>query len=84
MKKELANIKAVLKAAEQHIDGEEIDRAFIDRYISDIIVYPDKEITRFEIHLKAGTTVTKTLQNLTSRAGSNSKKMIKAYEESMR
>ena len=84
MKKELAEIKAILKAAEKHIDGEEIDRAFIDRYISDITVYPDEEITRFEIHLKAGTTVTKTLQNLTSRAGSNSKKMIKAYEESMK
>lgn len=78
MKKELANIKAVLKAAEQHIDGEEIDRAFIDRYISDITVYPDEEITRFEIHLKAGTTVTKALQNLTSRAGSNSKDIITA------
>lgn len=84
MKKELAEIKAILKAAEKHIDGEEIDRAFVDRYISDITVYPDEEITRFEIHLKAGTTVTKTLQNLTSRAGSNSKKMIKAYEESMK
>lgn len=84
MKKELSNIKAILKAAEKHIDGEEIDRAFVDRYISDITVYPDEEITRFEIHLKAGTTVTKTLQNLTSRAGSNSKKMIKAYEESMK
>lgn len=76
MKKELAEIKTILKAAEKHIDGEEIDRAFIDRYISDITVYPDEEITRFEIHLKAGTTVTKTLQNLTSRAGSNSKIMI--------
>lgn len=84
MKKELAEIKTILKTAEKHIDGEEIDRAFVDRYISDITVYPDEEITRFEIHLKAGTTVTKTLQNLTSRAGSNSKKMIKAYEESMR
>lgn len=84
MKKELAEIKAILKAAEKHIDGEEIDRAFVDRYISDITVYPDEEITRFEIHLKAGTTVTKTLQNLTSRAGRNSKKMIKAYEESMK
>ncbi len=72
MKKELAEIKTILKAAEKHIDGEEIDRAFVDRYISDITVYPDEEITRFEIHLKAGTTVTKTLQNLTSRAGSNS------------
>ncbi len=76
MKKELAEIKTILKAAEKHIDGEEIDRAFVDRYISDITVYPDEKITRFEIHLKAGTTVTKTLQNLTSRAGSNSKKMM--------
>lgn len=84
IKSELASIKAILKAAEAHIDGEDIDRAFVDRYISDITVYPDEEITRFEIHLKAGTTVTKTLQNLTSRAGNNSKKMIKAYEESMK
>jgi len=54
---------------------EKTERAFVDRYISDITVYPDEEITRFEIHLKAGTTVTKTLQNLTSRAGNNSNVM---------
>lgn len=81
MKKELAEIKTILKAAEKHIDGEEIDRAFVDRYISDITIYPDEEITRFEIHLKAGTTVTKTLQNLTSRAGSNSNVTLTVYDE---
>ena len=84
MKKELANIKAILKAAEKHIDDEEIDKAFIDRYIKEIIVYPEKDITRFEIHLNAGTTIEKFLENTKGRTGHISKKMIKAYEESMK
>ena len=84
MKKELSNIKAILKAAEKHIDGEEIDKAFIDRYIKEIIVYPQKDVTRLEIRLNAGTSVSKILENTASRTGQISKKMIKAYEESMK
>lgn len=84
MKKELSNIKAILKAAEKHIDGEEIDKAFIDRYIKEIIVYPEKDVTRLEIRLNAGTSVSKILENTSSRTGQISKKMIKAYEESMK
>lgn len=84
MKKELANIKAILKAAEKHIDDEEIDKAFIDRYIKEIIVYPEEDITRFEIRLNAGTTIEKFLENTRGRTGHISKKMIKAYEESMK
>lgn len=84
MKKELANIKAILKAAEKHIDEEEIDKAFVDRYIKEIIVYPENGVTRFEIRLNAGTTVEKLLENTRGRTGHMSKKMIKAYEESMK
>jgi len=84
MKKELSNIKAILKAAEKHIDGEEIDKAFIERYIKEIIIYPEKDVTRLEIRLNAGTSVSKILENTASRTGQISKKMIKAYEESMK
>ena len=84
MKKELANIKTILKAAEKHIDDEEIDKAFVDRYIKEIIVYPEEDITRFEIRLNAGTTIEKFLENTKGRTGHISKKMIKAYEESMK
>lgn len=84
MKKELSNIKAILKAAEKHIDGEEIDKTFIDRYIKEIIVYPEKDVTRLEIRLNAGTSVSKILESTASRTGQISKKMIKAYEESMK
>ncbi|MFR5875940.1 MAG: recombinase family protein [Eubacterium sp.] len=84
MKKELANIKSILKAAEKHIDGEEIDKAFVDRYIKEIIVYPEEDVTRFEIRLNAGTQVEKFLENARGRTGHISKKMIKAYEESMK
>lgn len=84
MKKELSNIKAILKAAEKHIDGEEIDKAFIERYIKKIIIYPEKDVTRLEIRLNAGTSVSKILENTASRTGQISKKMIKAYEESMK
>lgn len=84
MKKELANIKAILKAAEKHIDAEEIDKAFVDRYIKEIIVYPEEAVTRFEIRLNAGITIEKFLENTRGRTGHISKKMIKAYEESMK
>lgn len=84
IKKELSNIRAILKAAEKHIDGEEIDKAFVDRYIKEIIVYPEKDVTRLEIRLNAGTSVEKILENTRSRTGHMSKKMIKAYEESMK
>ena len=84
MKKELANIKAILKAAEKHLDDEEIDKAFVDRYIKEIIVYPEEDVTRFEIRLNAGTTIEKFLENTKGRTGHISKKMIKAYEESMK
>ena len=84
MKKELSNIKAILKAAEKHIDGEEIDKAFIERYIKEIIVYSEKDVTRLEIRLNSGTSVSKILENTASRTGQISKKMIKAYEESMK
>lgn len=84
MKKELANIKSILKVAEKHIDGEEIDKAFVDRYIKEIIVYPEEDVTRFEIRLNAGTQVEKFLENTRGRTGHISKKMIKAYEESMK
>ena len=72
IKSELASIKAILKAAEAHIDGEDIDRAFVDRYIKEITVYPEEDKTRFEIHLKAGTTIEKVLDNIMSRTGSHS------------
>lgn len=84
IKDELANIKSVLKYAEQHIDDEDIDKAFVDRYIKEIIVYPEADVTRFEIHLTSGLHIEKLLDTITSRRGSHSKKMIKAYEESMR
>lgn len=84
IKKELSNIRAILKAAEKHIDGEEIDKAFVDRYIKEIIVCPEEDVTRLEIRLNAGTSVEKILENTRSRTGHMSKKMIKAYEESMK
>lgn len=84
IKKELSNIRAILKSAEKHIDGEEIDKAFVDRYIKEIIVYPEEDVTRLEIRLNAGTSVEKILENTRSRTGHMSKKMIKAYEESMK
>lgn len=84
IKKELSNIRAILKAAEKHIDGEEIDKAFVDRYIKEIIVYPEEDVTRLDIRLNADTSVEKILENTRSRTGHMSKKMIKAYEESMK
>lgn len=84
VKRELSSIREILKAAEGHINGDEIDRAFVDRYIKEILVTPDGNTMRLEIRLNAGDSVFKSLDIPYSRTGHNSKKMIKAYEESMK
>ena len=82
--KELAEIRSVLNLAAECLDEDELDRAFVDRFIRQILVYPEEHGMRLEIELNAGDKVIKTLLKNISRTGHTSKKMIESYENSMK
>ena len=82
--KELAEIRDILNLAAESLDGDELDRSFVDRFIKQILVYPEKGGMRLEIELNAGDKIIKTLLKHVSRTGHTSKKMIESYENSMK
>jgi DNA invertase Pin-like site-specific DNA recombinase len=84
MKAELDEVKRILKLASESLKAGEIDRPFVDRFIEKILVYPKENTMRLEIHLYNGQIVNNMLYNSRGRSGHTSKKMIKAYEESMK
>ena len=82
--KELAEIRDILNLAAESLDGDELDRSFVDRFIKQILAYPEKGGMRLEIELNAGDKIIKTLLKHVSRTGHTSKKMIESYENSMK
>jgi DNA invertase Pin-like site-specific DNA recombinase len=84
MKAELDEVKRILKLASESLKAGEIDRPFVDRFIEKILVYPEENTMRLEIHLYNGQIFNNMLYNSRGRSGHTSKKMIKAYEESMK
>ena len=82
--KELAEIRDILNLAAESLDGDELDRSFVDRFIKQILVYPEEGGMRLEIELNAGDKIIKTLLKNVSRTGQTSKKMIESYENSMK
>ena len=82
--KELAEIRDILNLAAESLDGDELDRSFVDRFIKQILVYPEENGMRLEIELNAGDKIIKTLLKHVSRTGHTSKKMIESYENSMK
>ena len=82
--KELAEIRYILDLAAESLDGDELDRGFVDRFIKQILVYPEENGMRLEIELNAGDKIIKTLLKHVSRTGHTSKKMIESYENSMK
>ena len=82
--KELAEIRDILNLAAESLDGDELDRSFVDRFIKQILVYPEENGMRLEIELNAGDKIIKTLLKNVSRTGHTSKKMIESYENSMK
>ena len=82
--KELAEIRSVLNLAAECLDEDELDRAFVDRFIRQILVYPEEGGMRLEIELNAGGKVVKNLIKAVGRTGQTSKKMIESYENSMK
>ena len=82
--KELAEIRDILNLAAESLDGDELDRSFVDRFIKQILVYPQENGMRLEIELNAGGKVVKNLIKAVGCTGQTSKKMIESYENSMK
>ena len=82
--KELAEIRSILDLAAESLTNDELDRSFVDRFIKQILVYPEENGMRLEIELNAGDKIIKTLLKNVSRTGQTSKKMIESYENSMK
>lgn len=82
--KELAEIRSILDLAAQSLTNDELDRSFVDRFVKQILVYPEEGGLRLEIELNAGKKVVKNLAKSVGRTGNTSKKMIESYENSMK
>ena len=82
--KELAEIRSILNLAAECLDEDELDRSFVDRFIKQILVYPEEHGMRLEIELNAGGKVVRNLIKSMGRTGQTSKKMIESYENSMK
>lgn len=82
--KELAQIRSILTLAAESLDEDELDRSFVDRFIKQILVYPEENGMRLEIELNAGEKVVKSLIKSVVRTGQTSKKMIESYEKGLK
>ena len=82
--KELAEIRSILDLAAESLNNDELDRSFVDRFVKQILVYPEENGMRLEIELNAGGKVVKNLAKSIGRTGNTCKKMIESYENSMK
>ena len=82
--KELAEIRSILDLAAECLTNDELDRSFVDRFIKQILVYPEENGMRLEIELNAGGKVVKNLAKSVGRTGNTSKRMIESYENGMK
>ena len=73
--KELAEIRSILDLAAESLNGDELDRSFVDRFIKQILVYPEENGMRLEIELNAGEKVIKNLAKSIGRTGNTSNVM---------
>ena len=84
-KKHTDTIRNVLQAAERDAASGVINKDFVDKYIDKIYATMDDENTmHLQIKIFTGETTDKYLSNLKSRTGHTFKKMIEAYERSMK
>lgn len=82
--KQLAQIRSILTLAEESLSEDELDRSFVDRFIKQIMVYPEEGGMRLEIRLNIGDSIIKTLIKPVCRTGQASKKMIESYEKGLK
>ncbi len=88
-KNKIEEIRTILQKAENDASKEMINSAFINRYIDKIYVTPmDDGIAEISVKIFTGDTFKKTFEKLNKqlvgRTGHTFKKMIEAYENSMK
>ena len=83
-KQHIDNIRSVLKNAERDAAQGIISKEFVDRYIDKIFITPENGEMRLEIKIFSGDVTEKFLAKLKGRTGHTFKKMIQAYENSMK
>lgn len=84
LKKHIDEIRRVLTAAQKDAANGIITKEFVNKYIDKIFVTPEGDNLKLEIKIFTGQMTEKYLKNIRSRTGQMSKKMIKAYEDSMK
>ena len=83
-KKHIDEIRTVLNAAKKDAQQGIITKEFVNKYIDKIFVTPEGDRLKLEIKIFTGRMCEKHLSNIRSRTGQMSKKMIEAYENSIK
>ena len=83
-KKHIDTIRSVLRDAEKDAANGIITKDFTSKYIDKIFVTPQGDEMKLDIKIFTGETCEKYLSHLRGRSGHISKKMIEAYENSMK
>lgn len=83
-KKHIDTIRSVLRDAEKDAANGIITKEFASKYIDKIFVTPQGDEMKMDIKIFTGETCEKYLSHLRGRSGHISKKMIEAYENSMK
>ncbi len=88
-KEKIEEIKSILQKAESEASNKMIDSAFVNKYIDKIYVTPvDDGVAEISVKLFTGDTFSKTFEKLGCRlvgsTGHTFKKMIEAYENSVK
>jgi len=84
IKKHIDKIREVLNSAKKDASKGIITKNFVDTYIDKIYVTPKENEMLLEIKIFTGETCEKYLNNLRSRTGHISKKMIEDYENKIK
>ena len=83
-KKHIDTIRSVLRDAQKDAAKGIITKEFTSKYIDKIFVTPQGDEMKMDIKIFTGETCEKYLSHLRGRSGHISKKMIEAYENSMK
>ena len=83
-KKHIDKIREVLKTAKEEASQNMITKSFVDQYIDKIYATVDNGKIKLDIKIFTGETCCKYLENLRSRTGHISKKMVEAYENNIK
>ena len=83
-RKQIAALKAAMRAIENAVSAGAITKDFVDDYIDKILITPENDHTmQLEVRFFTGESTKLYFEKLKGRTGQMSKKMIEAYEQNM-